>query len=320
MIKITFENNGSKKIDFKDLEFIDAGQQGAVYKYRCKNGKEFVLKFHDDEKIPRKLKIIKDRSSKSDSIPESLKYRAFPVGSGNAKGSDIQMTENCDLYITVFNWVNGQNLGKKLKIRDPNLDRKKITKHILEGLIFLENIGIVHCDLFPTNFLIDNNNIPHFIDLEGGGILNKEKNDWDFTPTVLGTPYPGFGRPPDRFINQYTDRWYGLNLIFILLTGFSPFFFLQRIDEIALKELSLVGQQYCEKCEREGGDYIWPPPNVENIRYFNKNCSKNIVNIRNFLKKKQRNLINLCYNTFIRGFDNPKLRETFNRIYHLLGF
>lgn len=174
--------------------------------------------------------------------------------------------------------------------------------------------------MFPKNFLLQNN-IPHFIDLEGAGILNEDHTKWNYVPSVAGTPFPGFGYPPEKDMNQYTDRWHGLTLIFLLLTGFSPFYFLSRSDLESLKKLQVIGQKNIENARSGGKTLVWPPYGIDEHPYVVKSCITRLNESRECLNSSQvgKTLIKLCYNTFIKGFNNLKLRESFYRIFTLLG-
>ncbi len=323
MIEITVEGSKRKIISHQDLNFIDAGGQGVIYRYR-----DLVLKFHEDKTIVQKsrmikmlaLKYIKKRSDVS--MPESLEERSFIIGSGTAKGSDIERTEDSILHISIFRWLE----GTPLDYRDRSLNftqRKNIVYHILKGLLFFESIGIVHSDLFPKNFLLKND-LPHFIDIEGAGILNRTRTEWDFAPSVLGTPTPGFGTPPEienDTTNQYTDRWYGLNLIFMILLGFSPFFFLSRCDPESTEKIYLIGQKNMKESKNRGTPLVWPPIGIENHPYIIKDCINNLDKSRTYLFDNHINktLVRLCYKTFISGFKEQTSRESFNRMFRLLG-
>jgi serine/threonine protein kinase len=295
------------------------GGQGLIYRY-----KDYVLKCHPDKTILRKLRTIRLKvdnfltNNPHSQIPKSLKHRSFLIGSGTATNDDLGLSTKCSYSISVFKWLEGEELKNKIGSLTIT-QRKSITYHLLKGLLFLESIGVVHSDLFPSNFLI-RNNIPHFIDLEGAGILSKDRRRWDYSPVVVGTDYPGFGRPPDwENPNQYTDRWYGLNLIFILLTKLSPFFYLSSIDSQNLERLSRIGNKNLQESKNSGRALVWPPRGIQNHPCFSYN--QNLDKIRRILSSNQigKTLTRLCYKTFIIGFKKPTARESFHRISRLVG-
>ena len=171
MISVTVDGK-QFVVNPKDMEFITAGGQGPVYKWRS-----YTLKFHEDDSILRKMNEIRRRlpASKSE-IPDSLSHRTFMIGSGTADCTDVGISEGGTQYVLVFNWLDGSLLDYKSK--NTLKSRSGMASDVVEGLLFLEKIGVVHADLNPANYLVDPRGIAHLIDIEGAGVLQIGTQTW----------------------------------------------------------------------------------------------------------------------------------------------
>ena len=299
------------------MEFITAGGQGPVYKW-----KDFALKFHEDDSILRKMNSLRKRMpSETSMIPASLRNRTFMIGSGTAAGSDIKSTTSNFFYVLVFPWLEGEPL--KCTQEYSNTPRNRMASTILEGLLFLENIGVVHADLNPENYLVDRNGIANLIDIEGAGLYRLKTQEWEHKPAVYGKKVAGFPTPPEKqkdesIVNMYTDRWFGLTLISAVLTGNSPFKFLSRTDYDSLQLL----RETAEKGYENKGLVAWPPYGVENHPYLHDILKKKdaLAGWRKFwASQASGRLTPMLFSTFIRGMNEPVYRAKFKQMKIILG-
>ncbi|MBD3157568.1 MAG: hypothetical protein GF309_02155 [Candidatus Lokiarchaeota archaeon] len=314
MIEISIKDK-KYTVNPSELDFIDAGGQGSVYKWR-----NYTLKFHENDSILRKMREVNRRISGKKHIPKCLEKRTFMIGTGNAKGSDLGLSLANHLYVLVFRWLEGSGLNYKKLSRS----RFEVADYILKGLLFLEDIEIVHADLTPDNYLVDKDGIPHMIDIEGAGIPSRSSGQWDYKPAVLGTKIPGFPWPPEkqknpRIVNDYTERWFGLALVTAVATGITPFFFLRRCDYESLKEMERLGEDGYEK----GKVVKWPPLGIENHTHLHDPFKKQ--GALEELREKwddlaTGSLVPMLFNTFVRGASEPENRASFRKMRTMLGF
>ncbi|MEE9572449.1 MAG: protein kinase, partial [Candidatus Neomarinimicrobiota bacterium] len=88
---------------------------------------------------------------------------------------DINETDDGQLFISM-NYCKGENLQNYLKEKDLTL--KEVTKYIIQvatGLEKAHNVGIVHCDIKPTNIIITDDGVAKIVDFGIAKIANEEK-------------------------------------------------------------------------------------------------------------------------------------------------
>jgi len=200
--------------------------------------------------------------------------------------------------------VDGPLLTDYLRGEDP-LSPKRIraAKQLLDILIFLQNHGVVHSDLYPDNFMVDRQGKVCVLDLEGAGIKTASGN-WDFKPVVTGKTYlwplppevEGFGGTP----TFQSDIWVGAYLIFETLTGFKPLDFMLRMDREALEDL----------CQAATSTPCWPPE-VRSLRFANPDFP--LSEMRRFMDYyfKDTCFGGLLFATYVVGWKTPPARPAF---------
>lgn len=342
MIQFTVYETG-KKESFDRTNFIKKigfGGQGLVYLCR-KGGKQYAVKFYE-AKDKRDLKDIKERfdiineriqwykNNRREKIPSSVRRRAFPIGIGDCGTADINTVVDdgpCldSLYcILVFEFIKGITLDNNDAWRPPYIRNDtnlliEIVSPVLKAFRFLDQIGLVHPDLYPSNFLIDSNLNIHMFDLEGTGILDENREKLIKDAKVLGQSFPGLPRPPEvenSKVFKGTPYWSGLMIIaWILLYRRSPFEFLTAIDKAALDELY-------QKIDKE--KVIWPPYGAENHSQLQPKYKKDNYKRLKELRAEKNTSINRLYRvicrSFVQGYKNPDNRKSFNQLQKILGF
>lgn len=272
------------------------------------------------ELIVRKEKGRLNIYKKTDMQPAILKHRLLPVGQGKATAMEFSLRTAREVFLFVFNWVDGISLHEYIVIEKPDVyNRWQIAKKVIDAFEFFEKRGIVHGDLYPDNFMVNNDYI-YLIDMEGAGLYSTQ-GDWEWSPIVSGKFYPGFAKAPEyEKPDKYTQRWDSVLLLFYILhPRISPFFFLKRMDKKVMEEFN-------DKINKTV--LIWPPLGIEtmNQEYLNQNdvaCIKNIRDEFKNYKHKEVNLgeriVQLLFSTFVHGFSVPKNRPHFDQIKMRLG-
>lgn len=255
--------------------FISGGQ-GRVYRGKI-NGKDTLLKVMPDFTLGaaqtfRRLKgmrgsfmRLKDTLKLADNDPafDRVTYRGLPIGQGTARPDEFQYPQAKTLYIFAFHFIDGPLLEKYLKDEEPLSERrKKVAKQIIDIMIFLRQGGIVHNDLYPDNFIVDRQGKVFIMDLEGAGIRDNTRRNWEWKPTVGGKPqiWPVAPEVESGTPTFQSDIWIGAYLLFWTLTGFKPLDFMSRIDKKAMDDLydSVNHKRPC-----------WPPILQKELRFVN---------------------------------------------------
>jgi len=298
------------------------GGEGRIYKYRYKSN-IFAIKaipIYDtfQKSIFRRVKVLGRVFKKIQSIIDSkifhqVVHAGLPHFQGFAQGKDFdpEFVMSKTVYLFAFPYILGQSLNEVLN-NDETLStkRKKLAKQLIEMLVALEKAGIVHADLFPSNFIIDHNHRAYLIDMMGAGIKGLNKG-WIWPPFVRGKPdiWP---LPPEITEKKNptfeSDRWVGGFLIFYVLTGLkTPFPFVKRVDLSTLRKL-------CDWADTR--KVKWPP--VSNNKVNNFHALRKYQTIKKFTNfmdnnfpQSKSNYQNLLHTTYISGFSNQMVRPNF---------
>jgi len=333
MSKITLHFYPDKQvvIDASDLLFHKAGGEARIYKLSL-NDKKFIVKaMPDNDTIYKRMKVLRERITQSYSfVSDSIFKYAIPVAQGYCDGKDLDNPPdfNC-FYLLVFNYMEGETLKESLpelidktKIIDFQL-RKKIALQIIDILIFFQNEGIVHGDLYNDNFMIDKNSNVFVIDLTSCGFydITKRNDDerWIWKPAVYGKD-TGAPIPPELDSIKpcptlNSDKWNGLILIWWILTGtLHPFLFLkQNCETKVLNELyNAIDLNYFP--------LLWAPKLKNNIKskYFNNQSFNEFQKFFDAIFKKDTAGFSIfgsvLFETFILGFHKPERRTNFQTV------
>lgn len=324
MLELTFFSDNSRvRVDAKCCtkgiggEPFKSGGQGRIY--RCEinhQGRvlDIALKVMPDSipgttEVFRRMKRIRNSlvqlGDPRNPAFEAVTHRGLPIAQGSASPIIFQFDPECTntLYILAFHFVDGQLLVEYLRNEEP-FSSKRIgaVRQILEILMFLQNHGVVHSDLYPDNFIVDNHKRIFVMDLEGAGIKTRSGN-WDFKPTVVGKPYL-WPLPPEIEGGSPTfesDIWVGAYLVFETLTGFKPLDFMQRMDKEAMEDL----------CAAAKSTPCWPPQTTRPLRFPNPQFPSN--EMKKFMDYYFVNTYfgELLFATYVAGYKNPAVRPKF---------
>jgi serine/threonine protein kinase len=311
-----------EKINISKLEPFEERSK-VLYLYTSGNERYIIKVFTgvEERDIVRRVNAIKDtlmRQQKySGPIPEGISRRGIPIksGWGYAKAFGFTNTNNSIIPLLVFNYVDGKTLWRYIREDSQILDekRKNIARQLLTILIYLQDAGIVHNDLYPDNFIISKEKgreeKVYILDLESAGILHKSRKTWLWEPLTLGKGHYMFCPPPEiekrGETSIFSDRWVGTYLIFWTLCGFHPIPFLNRIDETALDSL------YSATDKKE---ITWPPRLKEKIPYERKDYP--IDKFKKFMDKYfgHTNFPRILFYTYIIGYKDYTRRPGFREV------
>lgn len=298
------------------------GGQGRLYKIKIE-GTQYILKVYPARMYGQsRLRELSDRFDLAGYIPKQIEI-AKMVDCGT-------VTDESGTFFpaSLFKVVPGSPIFDPFSSKSAYLQtnsvsrgtRRSLAMQFVEGVYFLHSKGIIHCDLSPTNILVDEtcSNIT-IIDLDGAGIWNERRRDWELAPVVLGQEgVPGFP-PSNEFwmgkVFPQTDYWWSMMIVFFILFGNYPFFFLKDNTPSSLREL-----EFAFSADRSGS---WPPDyqRVHVLKSFNSAVGPNDYDeIRRYVNGHIPSTF--FFRTFTAGYSNLQERLSLQDIYdelYLMG-
>ena len=184
-------NNNNKNIMKDDIKIQKVDRSLKVIKLIV-NNKELLKKYKITGSIYEKSNkaVLKIRSKKNNkkyllkikSINKDIydEAKIFDKLKGKTHDNIIKFIDckKCDnYYYFIYDYFNGVNLSKYINDNYENFDDiliKYIIKQILDGINFLHNNDIIHCDIKLDNIMINKKNIVKIIDFDLSKIIKKE--------------------------------------------------------------------------------------------------------------------------------------------------
>lgn len=212
--------------DIKDIYVVgdqigQPGQFGCAHRVqRKKDGAQFAAK-----RIAKTKFEAKDRSfhfkqfGDEIKIMQSLKHQNI-----------IQIVDTFEdvrnLWI-VMELCEGGELFDRIKSQ-PNgnfseLDASGILRQMAEGIRYLHEHKIAHCDLKPDNFLFLNDKPDSPLKIIDFGMSKMVSKPWKFLTTFRGTPYYVAPEVLQGKYLMHCDMWSFGVVAFVMLFGFPPF-------------------------------------------------------------------------------------------------
>ncbi len=311
-MKISFKTDKNEiiEIDLEKIGFPVFGGQGRIYFYENYIIKVFPLD-ENTESIPRRFRSLKKICAKIDpNIYPFITFRGIPLATAVDVKNYFNFKTVDKAILLLFNIVKGQDLFDYLKDEFP-LSEKRIDvyKKLIDILNAMNSVGIVHSDLYPDNFIVDNNQDVYVLDLECAGIWN---NQWEWIPLTTGKESLFILPPEIKFDNRFTiysDIWTGLYLIFFVLTGFKPFDFLHRSDHKYFQNVVF---------SVDSSQIVWPPVIPDDLIIDSKKYEE-FRNLYSFLFNKGE-FSKILFNTYINGYLNPSSRPSFEKIKEVINY
>lgn len=177
--------------DFLVLKKLGQGGMGTVY-------------LAEDQKLKRKvaIKLISPAFRYTDKFQGQFATEAKL--SAQLDHSNIVPIFSCkeqdDQPYIVMKYIEGQNLAERLK-QEPSLTPEevcRIIQQICQAIDYAHQQNLIHCDIKPSNILLDSNNKPYLSDF-GISRLIHHKNE------VSGTPAYQAPELLNQAHNQATD-------------------------------------------------------------------------------------------------------------------
>ena len=272
--------------DYQIIKLINKGTYGEVFKVEKKiNNEIFALK---------KINISKLTTYEKEEIIIELKILFFHDCEYLLKGIDLfTHYKNRNSYLCIITEF-AENIDLQTYIKNKKLSESEIWdiyEQLLIGLNYLHNYNIIHRDIKTTNILIKKNKKILIGDF---GISKILKNKYNFTNTIIGTPY--FMSPElvkGNSYNKKADIWSLGCLLYEIVYNKVPF------DAKNMYQLKRKIQ--------------W-----DNIYFHRSNYSDKLINvIKEMLNKNEARRPNLDIliikhkNKIDNQFSKNKLREEF---------
>lgn len=133
---------------------------------------------------------------------------------------DVKYFEDKGDHFLVKPFIQGFSLEEKRK-EIKNADLKSILLELLDLLIYLESEKVVHCDIKPSNILIDANNHIHLLDFGLAQKIGDPKIN--YTLFSLGFAAPELILNRRMLVDQRTDIYSFGMLMYFMLIGKLPY-------------------------------------------------------------------------------------------------
>ena len=166
--------------DYELIEEIARGGMGVVYKARQKSLNRLVA---------RKMIL----SGQFASASETSRFRLEAELAANLDHSNIvpiyEIGEHDGHHFFTMKYVGGGNLAKEVPrlVNDPLAATRLLATITCRAVHFAHQMGFLHCDLKPSNILLDSAGHPHVTDF---GLARRVESDSSLTATgaLMGTP------------------------------------------------------------------------------------------------------------------------------------
>jgi eukaryotic-like serine/threonine-protein kinase len=134
--------------NWQDLEFIDAGNSGAVFRISHPKHGPVALKVYDPAYFKGDNALIEENRIK---LQEQLRSHGNPHLIDVLEVGPIVGVNTWFLLMELCSWPN---LEKCLRsVRDDQVE--ELLRQLVDGVLFLQKSGLVHRDIKPANIVVD---------------------------------------------------------------------------------------------------------------------------------------------------------------------
>ena len=301
-------------------------------------GKVYSFKYHNDKYVVKE--INKSRIKKNSPVSIELEHEflsnfKYPF----ASFSNFKLESDEDSYYIMMNDIKGgdlfQHLWEDQMYKNYSYNIKKSLRFLIQMVFinyYMHSNGLVHLDIKPENYMIENINSKlyiYIIDFGLSSCLRNKKaslcenrnNEADevnkkFLNTYRGTPaYMGYSmaKKNDEYRSNYSDDYFAAIITFFLI--YSPNF-LNKYDvnfneySQNLMEYNIeTRQEYLAKTFRESIQVAHKMGKIKNNEY------NAIFDVYKYFIFENTNL-DKEYNEFISKLDNNKNIEELYKEYH----
>lgn len=178
-------------------------------------GKEYALKI---EKMKDKLRVYKTFARRA-IVDSLLSHMEHGVLKTRALGVQADFAASEYKIMTLAEWLPGGTLEESRERIKSDLDRMSFISSLLDIVGQMHYLGVIHCDLKPSNICLDNQSRPVLIDfgasLPGTHFQNK------VNMCTLGYSAPEFliGGQKFPWVTFKADLWSVGMIVFWLYTG-----------------------------------------------------------------------------------------------------
>ncbi len=217
--------SGSKTVSIPDslgryhvIHKIGSGGFGTVYQ-----AYDSRLKRNVAIKIPNSF-VLTNKAA-WDSFVEEGRTLARLSHPGIVAVHDVDKDEKNDVPFVVMEYVSGITLNRYVQQVGLDLiDRLKLVLKVAEGLHYVHQNDIIHCDLKPSNILVTKEGVPRITDF--GLALRADDTIKKISTTAVGTlnfMAPEQVRGENHRLDARTDIWALGVTIYWLFSGRLPF-------------------------------------------------------------------------------------------------
>lgn len=250
----------------KYIKLLGKGAFGTVKLYKCKNDHSVDNK-KCDKLFVVKYNIYKNQSYKDKNF-RKLTLNEYTIGT-LLNHEYIIKTLDIDLYknAIVFEYCNGIDFFDYIKKNNPSIQNKIFYfKQILEGLLYMHNLGIAHMDLKLENIIIDTfNNKIKIIDFGHSKVFHDSLHAGKF---ILNNNIYGslaYIAPEEFLKKEYNpekvDVWAcGIILYIIIYNGF-PWYKAKMSDKNYYNYVN-NNTKFLKECNNSSNQFITEYNNI----------------------------------------------------------
>lgn len=205
-------------LNYRITKVIGQGGMGTVYLA--------VNKFIEEQRVA--IKVI-NANMLNDFTRKRLEEEAHRLAELNhaniVRLINFHVDSKGSVYL-IMEYTSGYTIEKYVKEINGLIVEEKICpifEPILEGIGYAHKHGIIHCDIKPSNIMIDIDGVPKILDFGIAQIVNKDENA-STVKMIMGTPsYMSPEQVEGRVLDARSDIYSLGVMLHVMLTGSAPY-------------------------------------------------------------------------------------------------